>query len=629
VQPEGSEWFHTAVGPTKLGYARAFAAALIREALPGTVAVLAPGKRYAGEINPRWALRLVWRRDGVPLAPRAGATTGRWDDRSFDGLASRLRRTLAVRFPWMRARDPVFPEARVRVLPLDWRDGAWVAPRWRMPQPLHLIDTEGPSGLRLPLEALPKKAVRRALVLELRSGTLHLFIPPYIEPGFLALLDAFERALPGTGPVGVVHFEGYAPPSSELIEQVTLASDPGVIEGNLPPCRTWRDYNRWVRQMCRAAETAGLRSFRITGDGSETGTGGGNHVLFGGPEADQSPFFRRPAWMASILRYWHRHPALAYLFTGLYVGPSSQAPRPDESGQDPIEIEIACGLLEAMKPGDRRQEIAASLRNLLTDRTGNTHRAEIALDKFWEPAVPSGCMGLIEFRAIESCPNPSWMTAVGLLWRGLLAMLLDRPERRPIPRHGPALHDRWFFPAFLEADLEAVLADLRRAGIAMPSAPFRDLSRWRFPALLEDGGLTIRAAHEAWPLVGDIAGGTSRLVDASLRRLEFTASPAFLRKHSVTVAGRGVKWGTFPGGRRGFGLRFQAMLCASAVHPAIDSALPLEVSIRPQGARRDRVYVLGAGEARFRDAGMRRAVPAGGQILAAGPGAVTRDLRLG
>jgi uncharacterized protein (DUF2126 family) len=628
VHPEGPEWHHTAVGPTKLRYARAFADALRRGGLSGAVAVLAPGKQYAGEPNPRWALRLVWRRDGGLLAPRAVSGAGAWDDRTLDALAARFRRTLGVAFPWMRARDPVNPEARVRVLPLDWQEGRWVAPRWRIQQPLELIDTEGPSGLRLPLQNLPAKAVRRALVLELREGALHLFIPPYLEAGFVALLEAFERALPQGEPLGIVHFEGYAPPASRTLESVTLASDPGVLEGNLPPCRTWREYRQWLDRMCAAAGAAGMRSFRPLADGAPGGTGGGNHVLFGGPSPDRSPFFKRPGWVSAILRYWHRHPSLSYLFTGVYAGPSSQAPRVDESGHDPLELEIACRQLERMAAGDRRTDIAASLRNLLTDRTGNTHRAEIALDKFWEPTAPAGCMGLIEYRAIESLPSAEWMSAVALLWRGLLAMLLERPERRPIRAHGSALHDRWFLPAFLEADLDSVLGDLRRFGVALPGPLFRDIARWRFPLLLKGPGFAVRAAHESWPLVGDSAGGTSRLVDASLRRLEFTAGDAFLRTARITVAGAEPAWVAFPRGRRGFGLRLPALLCASAVHPSITPALPLEVCVRTRGVRKEQVYVLDPGEGRFRDAGTRPAAPVSGRLVPAEAGWVTCDLRL-
>lgn len=630
VRPEGPEWHHAAVGPTKLGFAVAFAEALRREGLPGAVAVLAPGKHYAGEVNPRWALRLLWRRDGVALAPRAAvAGAGRWERKPLERLARRFRAALGVRQPWIAATDPVDPTAWVRVLPLDWVEGAWVGARWPLPRPIGLVETEGPAGLRLPLKELPEDCLRRALVLECRGGVVDLFIPPYLEPGFFALLEAFDAALPETPDRGPVRFAGYPPGASEVLDVVTLASDPGVIEGNLPPCRTWEEYDGWLRRFCRAAESAGLRSFRVAHDGSESGTGGGNHVLFGGPPDGLSPFFARPGWVASMLRYWHRHPALAYAFTGIYAGPSSQAPRADESGQEPVELEIACGILDRLPPGDHRDLIARSLRNLLTDRTGNAHRAEIALDKFWDPGSPAGCMGLIEFRAIESLPRPEWMSAVALLWRSILAMLLDRPEREPVAPHGAALHDRFFLPAFLRADLERVLDDLEAHGIALPRTVFREILDWRFPALLEADGVTVRAAHESWPLVGDSAAGTSRLVDASLRRIECTVPAGFLKSHRLTIQGRLPVWSRFPEGRGGFGLRFNALLCASAVHPSLLPDLPLELAVRSKGARTERVWVLDPGAVRFRDAGSRPARPIVGALAKAGPDRVTCDLRLG
>ena len=188
------------------------------------------------------------------------------------------------------------------------------------------------------------------------------------------------------------------------------------------------NFNGGLSPWKNSPSTIGLRSFRA--EPLPAGTGGGSHLLFGGISIDENPFFTRPGWLASILRYWQHHPSLSYLFTGCYVGISSQAPRPDESGNTLLDLELAYRQLENLPAGDSRLQINELLRHLHTDVSGNTHRSETSFDKFWSP--PTGYYGLIEFRAIESLPKADWTGAVALLWRALLTYLLKQPFRERV-----------------------------------------------------------------------------------------------------------------------------------------------------------------------------------------------------
>jgi uncharacterized protein (DUF2126 family) len=337
--------------------------------------------------------------------------------------------------------------------------------------------------------------------------------------------------------------------------------------------------------------------------------------------------------VVSLLRYWQLHPSLAYLFTGQYVGPSSQAPRPDESTSALYDLEMAYQFIGQLPPGDHRYLISETLRHLHTDGGGSTHRSEISFDKFWNVNFDGGCRGLIEFRAIESLPRAEWMSAVALLWRALAAYLFAHPCRTPLVDHGEQLHDRYFLPTGLWTDFEQILADLRAAGFALPVEVYREIVDWRFPTMLDEsfagGRLAIRLAHEGWPLLCETpleGGSTSRFVDTSIERLEFTASPEFAARHRVFVQGRELPLAPLPGSHFGAGLRYRRTALYPSLHPGVPVQLPLFIVVGGAGKRR--VFRLNPNRRTFRTCPARLAPPPGAPCKKLHERLLTFDLRL-
>jgi uncharacterized protein (DUF2126 family) len=605
LEPSGAEWSVAADGPTKLPMARAMARELQRTAWPGSTLLYCPGKRYEGEVNPRWALRLFIGLDGQP--------TVRWpaaDGDSPPGAAlapaagpawlALLAGLLGVALEPLELQDPLDPGRRVWAVPLSAADPdpdrptapiQWLPVAWPLDESLRqLSGAPGPAGLRLPLEHFPEGVPRQVLTLETDGAGWELFLPPLFRRPLTALLQAVADSLAGLAPPQLsgmlpVDWEGHW-------QMLGLTADPGVLEINLPICHGWADYDRWLRLLERAGERVGLRSWKQALDGRQEGTGGGNHLLWGGPSLEEHPFFRRPGWLAGILRYWQHHPALAYLFSGACVGPASQAPRPDEAAGDSFDLELAYRSLEQADDGsspgepgsDQRGVIGETLRHLHADRSGNNHRSEISFDKFWNPGAPAGCLGLVEFRALESMPGVPWSSAVALLWSALATHLLE-PRHRPttLRNWGSELHDRMLLPSALWADLEAVLAELAADGLALDPAPFREIWEWRFPPLLRwqegEAVLEVRPALEPWPLICDFpreGGFTSRFVDGSLRRFEITANAAFRRDWRLGLAGRPLE---LPADGGALSVRYRLQRLYPCLHPAIAPHLPLVLSV--------------------------------------------------
>lgn len=613
--PDGAEWATAALGPTKLGYARHFAQALIARSRPGAVLLQTSGKHYPGEPLPRWALLLQWlpekdadgrpqpalwrdprrlKSDGAPGEHNLADTT-----RFVDALLARLglpaTACLAFADPSAAARSG----ASGWVVPLDFTDddaSPWTSDDWAAElghEPLELLPGDSLAGLRLPLARLSEKRLRRALTVELREGSLTVFVPPFLLDGYVSLVRAIEDAVERCSLRRIV-LAGYAPPyDAARLPTIGFASDPGVVEVNLAPCANWTDYDRQLHELYAAAAGAGLCARKFQFNGREVGTGGGAHLVFGGPEPEKSPFFLHPALLPSVIKYFQHHPALSYAFTGLYMGPSSQAPRIDESTYEALyELEIACDGAARLGSPWNLPLYDLLFRDLLMDRSGNTHRAEISVDKLWNPFAGNGRLGLVEFRAFETHPEAAAQSLAALLVRAILARCAAAPITDGFVRWGGQLHDKFFLPAFVWDDLAAVCADLRAHGIPFEAEWLRPLIDWRFPVA---GRLEIAPAHdkerapaavifrqalEAWPLLGESpnAGGVARTVDASMDRLEAFVSDASALDHGLLlVNGFPCAFSPADGGAAA-GIRYRAFYLYPALQPhrQVDAPLLLE-----------------------------------------------------
>jgi uncharacterized protein (DUF2126 family)/transglutaminase-like putative cysteine protease len=570
--PEGPEWNFAAVGPTKLRYAYAFAQAVDKEIWPGSMLLYSPGKLYPGEVNPRWALHVL--RPEKPFELSSKSREVKPDERLAKQFRDGLVQKLSLEDRWLKAVDPKEPKKAVWVLPLDYSDDRWRTEKWNLRR-LELTGAEGPSGLRLPLQELPPDALRRAMVMDLAADHIVLFLPPLLSVPFEQLIRVCSELVPTVS----VNWQGYTPiDAPPTWSHLVFSADPGVLEVNLPACSTWEQYKQWIEQLSKIAFSIGLRAHKESS--TIYGTGGGNHVLFGGITLEQNPFFSRPSWVSSILRYWQRHPSLSYLFTGAYVGPSAQAPRPDESGQSLLDLELAYRQLEKLSAGDQRGAISEIVRHLHIDSSGNPHRSEISFDKFWSP--PTGFLGLIEFRAVESLPKREWITGVALLFRAVTTYLLEKPYQTSLKDWGNHLHDRYFLPTPLWTDLTDVLTDLAQFGLPFDPAVFRQIWEWRFALLLKFEGLTVRQALENWPLLTDTpkdGGTTSRFVDTSIARLEFAVTTEAYRDFSVCINGRELPFRSLSPRELVAGLRYRGTALYPSLHPKIPVQLPLELTL--------------------------------------------------
>jgi uncharacterized protein (DUF2126 family) len=523
----------------------------------------------------------------------------------------------------------VFPVAR-DASGEHWQTGPWFLRQERC----YLAPGDSPLGYRLPLDSLPwvakgdypyinppdptqafpplpprseirqqvretvvprapqlresaSEITRTAMCAEARNGVLYIFMPPTGRlEDYLELVTAIE-ATAATLSQPIV-MEGYEPPRDPRLNTFRVTPDPGVVEVNIHPASNWDELVKRTTHLYEQARLSRLTSEKFMLDGRHTGTGGGNHFVLGGATTNDSPFLRRPDLLRSLLSYWHNHPSLSYLFSGLFIGPTSQAPRTDEARNDSLyELELA---FAELPPPD--QECPPWLadrifRNLLTDVTGNTHRAEFCIDKLYSPDGPTGRLGLLELRAFEMPPHERMSLTQQLLLRSLVARFWRTPYAPPrLARWGTELHDRFMLPYFIQRDFEDVLEEQTAAGFRLTRDWFQPHFEFRFPRYGEFQApgveIELRQALEPWHVMGEegAIGGTVRFVDSSVERLQVKATGLAPDRYAIACNGRRVP--LRPTGNVGefvAGVRYKAWQPASALHPTrpVDSPLSFDL----------------------------------------------------
>jgi uncharacterized protein (DUF2126 family)/transglutaminase-like putative cysteine protease len=500
-------------------------------------------------------------------------------------------------------------------------DRGWASADWRLRRGrIALTPGDSPAGLRLPLDAIswegpdpipehdptappveleyravanpgvaqivdPKDAPTTAVVVEQRGDHVYVFLPPLEEfKDFAELLGVIEQAAAVTDTRIVI--EGYGPPYDPAIQTLTVTPDPGVIEVNVQPTASWAEQVELTTKLYEQARVTRLGTETFAIDGAHGGTGGGNHITLGGSNPAESPLLRRPDLLVSLLTHWQRHPSLSYLFSGRFIGPTSQAPRVDEGRQESLyELEIAFNEIQRILDRDGEAPpwiVDRALRHLLTDITGNTHRAEFCIDKLYSPDSARGRLGLLELRGFEMPPHPQMALVQTLLVRALVARFWAEPLQAPLLRHGLDLHGRFLLPHFVAADIAEVAADLRRHGFEFQTSWLDPFLEFRFPRL---GSTTIAGVHlelrfaiEPWHVLGEEAtgAGTARYVDSSVERMQVVLDGFNPSRQLLTVNGIPVPLTpTGAAGQHIAGVRYRAWQPWSALHPTIPVQSPL------------------------------------------------------
>ena len=644
--PESPQWNLDAGGSMKRARGLALIQALREGMASGGLLHYGQGKWYPGEAVPRWALSCYWRIDGIPVWENVGLIAredreysfGAVDARGFiEALTRRLQvsseNILPAHNPNSKTTEPIGyilplrrrqPEGQLR-----WSSQLWF-PR---PERLLLLDGDSPIGFRIPTESMPwvapdeieyefdaapfeqwvklparsarhmelfaitpapdplpavlppsdaaKELIRPSLCVQAREGRLHVFLPyaPRLAD-YLDLVSAVEDTCQFLKiPVWV---EGCAPAPDPRLRSFSVTPDPGVLEVNLPPASNWDELERINTLLDGEARRNRLTAEKFANDGSRIATGGGCHIVIGGATLLDSPILRRPDLLRSMVAFWQNHPSLSYMFSGMYVGPTSQYPRVDEARMDALyEIEIA---FRNLPSGDCPPFVIDGLfRNLLVDATGNSHRAEFCVDKLYPPEGLGLQLGLLELRAFEMAPHVQMNLLQMLLIRALVSVFWKAPFAGSLVRWGTALHDRFMLPDIVRQDLREVLARLRSSGFNFEDEWFDAHLEFRFPkvgSIAADGvELELRQAIEPWNVLAEetYSGRTVRTVDSSMERMQVKVSGlAMESRYVVSCNGRRVPL-RFTGepGTALAGVRFRARRLSASLHPTVPIHAPL------------------------------------------------------
>ncbi|MCW2550370.1 MAG: hypothetical protein JWR78_151 [Mycobacterium sp.] len=557
----------------------------------------------------------------------AGEPVAAVDDLEADAPDARAQ--LLVRL------DQSVAQPAAYVLPLHRRedDSGWASADWQLRRGrIVLLEGDSPAGLRLPLNAISWRPPRAsstadplaprgklmsdvepedaeieeadgapvtAMVAEVRDGVLYVFLPPTEElDHFVDIVTRLEAAAAKADCPVVV--EGYGPPPDERLTSMSVTPDPGVIEVNVAPTVSFAAQREQLETLYEQARLARLSTESFDFDGTHGGTGGGNHITLGGISPAESPMLRRPDLLVSMLTYWQRHPSLSYLFSGRFIGTTSQAPRVDEGRTESLyELEIAFAEIDRLTRGSGSAKPShghsassvpwvtdRALRHLLTDITGNTHRAEFCIDKLYSPDSARGRLGLLELRGFEMPPHFQMAMVQSLLVRALVAWFWDEPLRAPLIRHGANLHGRYLLPHFIIQDIADVAADLRAHGIDFDTSWLDPFTEFRFPrvgtAVFDGVEIELRGAIEPWNVLGEesTAGGTARYVDSSVERLQVRLIGADRHRYVVTANGYPIPLlATSNSGVQVGGVRYRAWQPPSALHPTITVDSPLRFEL--------------------------------------------------
>jgi uncharacterized protein (DUF2126 family)/transglutaminase-like putative cysteine protease len=643
-EPESAQWNIDAAGPIKRVRGIELIGRLSARVATGALLHYGQGKWYPGEALPRWALSCYWRADGVPvwenveLIAREDKEYGFTNEEALTFIEALTRRLQVSGENVLAAYDPETEEPAGYILPIRRRQPegrlAWSSQLWfDRPERLVLSAGDSPIGYRIPTTAMPWVApdeiayeyeaapfadrvklpaerthrmdlfagepeadplpalsstaetatelIRPSLCVQARDGRLHVFLPYASKlADYLDLVAAVEDTCAYLQrPVWV---EGYAPPADPRSRSFSVTPDPGVLEVNLPPASSWDELERLHTVLAEEARKNRLTAEKFNYDGGHVATGGGNHIVLGGATVLESPFLRRPDLLRSMVAFWQNHPSLSYLFAGMYVGPTSQYPRVDEARMDSLyELEVSFRQLPA---SDCPPWVVDGLfRNLLTDMTGNSHRAEFCIDKMYPPEGLGLRLGLLELRAFEMAPQVRMSLVTMLMIRAVVAMFWRQPFEGALVRWGTALHDRFMLPHFVRRDFFDVLAKLRGTGFDFDETWFATHFDFRFPkagSVAVDGvELELRHGLEPWNVLAEesTSGRTVRTVDSSLERMQVKLS-GFTADSRYAVACNGRKVPLQPTGTAGemvAGVRYRARRLSESLHPTIPVHAPL------------------------------------------------------